>query len=61
MVFSRSAHTFTDATGQRYRGFVCNFPASLAAQGKRKVCVWRRVGDPDAWIAGEMDKEASDG
>ena len=31
----------------RYRGFVCNLPTSLAAKGEiRKVCVWRRVGDP---------------
>ena len=37
---------FAGADGQRYRGFVCNPPPMLAAEGALKILVWRREGDP---------------
>ena len=43
---SFSDGVFGGPDGQRYHGFVCNPPPMLAAEGARKILVWRRVGDP---------------
>jgi len=45
-----------------YHGFVCNPPPSLAAEGVRKILVWRREGDParrPAIVSVEKDEDFS--